>query len=91
MRLAVEKEAKFREKEAKKQRRRELLGDDYVSEDEEESVEDVEVVGEGVEGAGEGLPPAKEEKVKEPGTILSSFYSHSDEKKFWVSMVSAKR
>ncbi len=81
--------AKLREKEAKKQKRRELLGDDYVSQDEDEADEESEGCEdvEGEEGA-EGQPPTKEEKVKEPGTILSSFYNHGDENNFWVSMVS---
>ncbi len=83
--------AKLREKEAKKQKRRELLGDDYVSQDEDEADEESEGCEdvEGEEGA-EGQPPTKEEKVKEPGTILSSFYNHGDENNFWVSMVSVE-
>ena len=89
VRLTALREAKLREKEAKKQKRRELLGDEYVSQDEDEVEEESEGY-EGVEGAEgvEGQPPTKEEKVKVPGTILSSFYSHENEKNFWVSMVS---
>ena len=64
-----------------------MLGEDYVSEDEEEESEGGDG-GEGVEGV-EGQPPAEqEEKIKEPGTILSTFYDHGDKKNFWVSMVS---
>ena len=85
-RQKAEREAKQKEKEARKQKRRELLGDDYVSEDEEE--EEEEGSGEGGEG-GEDQPPAEqEEKIKEPSSILSAFYSHDDERDYWVSMVS---
>ncbi len=87
MRLAAEREAKQREREARKQRRRELLGDDYVSEDEDE--EETSEAGEGGGGV-EGEPVlVKEDKVKEPGKILSSLCNQHDEKNFWVSMVSS--
>ena len=85
-RQAAERERKRREKEAKKQQRREELGEDYVSEEEEEEEEE-EGEGEG-EGEGEAPPTEAEEKPKGPSSILSTFFNHEDESKFWVSMVS---
>ena len=82
-RQVAEKECKRQEKEAKKQRRREELGDDYVSEDEEEVEEEEER-----EGEGDAPPAEKDEKPKGPSSILSTFFDHRDESKFWLSMVS---
>ena len=83
-RQAAERAKKQREKEAKKQRRREELGEDYVSEEEEEEEEEEEK-----EGEGEEEPVTEDvEKPKGPSSILSTFFSHQDETKFWVSMVS---
>ena len=85
-RQAAERERKRQEKEARKQRRREELGEDYVSEEEEEE-EEGEGEGEGEE-EGEGAPTEAVEKPKGPSSILSTFFDHQDESKFWVSMVS---
>ena len=84
-RQAAERERKRKEKEARKQRRREELGEDYVSEEEEEE-EEKEGEGEG-EGEGEAPPTEAVEKPKGPSAILSTFFDHQDESKFWVSMV----
>ena len=80
-RQVAEKERQRQEKESKKQRRREELGDDYVSEEETEEEE-------GGEGEGDAPPAEKVEKPKGPSSILSTFFDHRDESKFWVSMVS---
>ena len=85
-RQAAERERKRKEKEARKQRRQEELGEDYVSEEEEEE-EEGDGEGEG-EGEGEAPPTEAAEKPKGPSSILSTFFDHQDESKFWVSMVS---
>ena len=91
-RCAAERECKRKEWEAIKQRKREELGDDYVSEEEEEE-EEGEGEGEGAEGeGGEGEQAVEEvQKPAGPSPILQAFYSREEEdNKFWVSMVGAQ-
>ena len=71
-------------KEAKKRKRKELMGDDYVSEDEEEEEEEEEQ--EVAEGEGQGEEAGKQ---KGASSILGAFYSKENPKQYWISMVRA--
>lgn len=70
---------KQKEKDAKRQKRMELMGDDYISEEEEEEEEVVEE---------EVVEEEAPEKVKAPSSILGALHSKSEPGQFWVSMVS---
>ena len=83
MRQSAERERKRREREAAKQRRREQLGDEYVSEEEEEEEEEKEEEGE----EGDEEEEEEEEKPSGPSPILTALPSvERGEREFWVSM-----
>ena len=80
-RKEVERARKRKEKEAKRQKRMDLMGDDYVSEEDEEEEEE----GEEEAGTEEEAPMT----VKVPSSILTALHCKNEPRQFWVSVVSA--